>query len=316
MKDATLRQMKVFEAVARHLSYSRAAEELHMTQPGVSSHVKQLEAHTGVPLFEQFGRKVYLTTAGEEYLRYSRAILQEMKEADEAIAALKGIRGGKLDLAVISAGYFFPQLIAEFRARYDGVTVRLDVSNRDDILRRLAGNTTDLAIVLHPPEHTDVVAYAFAPQPHVIVAPPTHPLARKRRIALAELAAEPFIVRERGSDTRLVTDEVIAQTGVRLDIAMEIASTETIKQAVMAGLGIGLLSAHRIGLELRLRQLVTLDVEGFPVMRKWHVAHHAAKRLPPVAVAFKAFLLQEGAALIERWVATPSRKRIAASLRQ
>lgn len=316
MKDATLRQMKVFEAVARHLSYSRAAEELHMTQPGVSSHVRQLEAHTGVPLLEQLGRKVYLTAAGQEFLRYSRAIIQEMKEADEAIAALKGIRGGRLDLAVISAGYFFPCLIAEFRRRYEGVTARLDVSNRDDILRHLAGNTTDLAIVLHPPEHADVVAYAFAPQPHVIVAPPDHPLARRRRIPLAALAGEAFIVRERGSDTRMVLDEVISQTGARLSIAMEIASTETIKQAVMAGLGVSLLSAHRIGLELRLRQLVTLDVEGFPVMRKWHVAHHASKRLPPVAIAFKAFLLEEGAQLIERWVAAPSRKRIAAFLRQ
>lgn len=316
MKDATFRQMKVFEAVARHLSYSRAAEELRMTQPGVSAHVKQLEAHTGMPLFEQFGRKVYLTTAGEEFLRYSRAIIQEMREADEAIAALKGIRGGKLDVAVISAGFFFPRLIAEFRRRYEGVTVRLDVSNRQDILHHLQQNTTDLALVVHPPEHTDVVAYAFAPQPHVIVAPPTHPLARKRRLPLAALAAEPFIARERGSDTRMVVDEVMAQTGVRLNVVMEIASTETIKQAVMAGLGLSLLSTHRLGQELARRELVALRVEGFPVMRKWHVAHHAAKRLPPVALAFRSFLLEEGATLIERCVGTGARKRVAAFLRQ
>lgn len=310
MKDATFRQVKVFEAVARHLSYSRAAQELRMSQPGVSAHVKQLEAHTGVALFEHFGKKVYLTTAGQQFLRYSRAIIQEMKEADEALAALKGIRGGRLDIAVISAGYFFPQILAEFCRRHEGVSLRLDVSNRQDILRQLAENATDLAIVLHPPEHADVVAEPFAPQPHVIVAPPAHPLAGKRRIPLQALAAEPFIAREHGSDTRLVMEEVLAQAGARFNVAMEIASTETIKQAIMAGLGIGLLSAHRIGVELALRRLVVLDVEGFPVMREWHVAHHVNKRLPPVAIAFKAFLLREGAALIERWggAALPKRK--------
>jgi LysR family transcriptional regulator, low CO2-responsive transcriptional regulator len=311
MKNATFRQVKVFETVARHLSYSRAAEELRMSQPGVSSHVKQLEGHAGLPLFEQVGRKIYLTPAGHEMLRHSRAIMQELKEADEALAALKGIRGGRLNIAVISAGdYFFPGLLAEFCRRHENVTVRLSVNNREEIVRQLAGNTTDLTVLLRPPEDPDMVAEAFAPQPHVIIAPPEHGLARKRHIPLQALANEAFIVREQGSDTRLAMEELLAESRVKFNVTMEIKSTETIKQAVIAGMGIGFLSAHTIGHELELGRLSVLDVEGFPVMREWHLVHHKNKRLPPVAVAFKEFLLKEGAVLIERLVgrAMPKRK--------
>ena len=310
MTTPTFRQVKVFETVARHLNYSRAAAELRMSQPGVSSHVRQLERHSGLPLFEQVGKKIFLTSAGHELLRYSRAILQQLKEADEALAALKGVRGGRLNIAVISAGdYFFPGLLAEFCRRHESVTVQLAVNNREEIVRQLAENTTDLTVLLRPPGNPDIVAEAFAPQPHVIIAPPGHALVRKRRIPLQALAQEAFIVREQGSDTRLAMDELLAESRVRFNIAMEIRSTETIKQAVIAGMGISFLSAHTIGLELELGRLAVLDVEGFPVMREWHVAHHKSKRLPPVAVAFKEFLLQEGAALIERLVGRPAPKR-------
>ncbi|OGA61204.1 MAG: transcriptional regulator [Betaproteobacteria bacterium RIFCSPLOWO2_12_FULL_65_14] len=310
MKNATFRQVKVFETVARHLSYSRAAQELRMSQPGVSMHVRQLEAHAGLPLFEQLGRKVYLTTAGQEMLRYSRAILQQFKEADEALAALKGIHGGRLNIAVISAGdYFFPGLLAEFCRRHERVTVRLSVNNRQEILRQLAENTTDLTVLLRPPENRDMVAEAFAPQPHVIIAAPEHALAHKRHIALQALAHEAFIVREQGSDTRLAMEEVLAESRVKFNVTMEITSTETIKQAVIAGMGMSFLSAHTIARELELGRLAVLDVEGFPVMREWHVVHHRNKRLPPVAVAFKQFLLQEGAPLIEALVGRPMPKR-------
>jgi DNA-binding transcriptional LysR family regulator len=244
-------------------------------------------------------------------LRYSRAIIRELREADEALAALKGIRGGRLDIAVISAGdYFFPGLLAEFCRRYEDVTVRLTVNNREEILHQLAENTTDLTVLLRPPENPEIVAEAFAPQPHVIIAAPEHALARKRRIPLQALAKEAFIVRERGSDTRLAMEELLAESRVKLNVTMEIKSTETIKQAVIAGMGIGFLSAHTIGTELELGRLAVLDVEGFPLMRRWHIVHHRNKRLPPVAVAFKEFLLREGAALIERLVgrAMPKRK--------
>jgi LysR family transcriptional regulator, low CO2-responsive transcriptional regulator len=311
MRNATFRQVKVFETVARHLSYSRAAQELRMSQPGVSMHVKQLEGHAGLPLFEQLGRKIYLTTAGQEMLHYSRAIIQQFKEADAALAALKGIRGGRLNIAVISAGdYFFPGLLAEFCRRHERVTVRLSVNNRQEILRQLAENTTDLTVLLRPPENADLFAEAFAPQPHVIIAPPEHELVHKRHIPLQALAKEAFVVREQGSDTRLAMDEVLAESGVKLNVTMEITSTETIKQAVIAGMGMSFLSAHTIGAELELGRLCVLDVEGFPVMREWHIVHHKNKRLPPVATAFKRFLLEEGAAQIERLVgqASPRRK--------
>lgn len=308
--DATFRQVQVFETVARHLNYSRAAHELRMSQPGVSSHIRQLEAHVGLTLFEQVGRKIYLTPAGAEMLRYSRAIIQQLKEADEALAALKGIRGGRLNIAVISAGdYFFPGLLAEFCRRYERVSVRLSVNNRQEILRQLAENTTDLSVLLRPPENPDMLAESFAPQPHVIIAPPEHPLVNKRRVPLAALANEAFIVREQGSDTRLAMEEQLAESRLKFNITMEITSTETIKQAVIAGMGISFLSAHTIGRELELGRLAVLDVEGFPVMREWHIVHHKNKRLPPVATAFKQFLLEEGAMLIEDLVGQASPKR-------
>ncbi len=244
-------------------------------------------------------------------LRYSRTIIQQVKEADDALAALKGLRGGRLNIAVISAGdYFFPGILAEFCRRHESVTVRLTVNNRQEIVHQLEENTTDLAVLMRPPENPDMIAEAFAPQPHVIIAAPKHRLLRKRPVSLQALADEVLIVREQGSDTRLVTEELLTQSAVKFKSTMEIRSAETIKQLVIAGMGISLLSAHTIGMELELGRLCVLNVEGFPVMREWHIVHHKNKRLPPVAVAFKEFLLQEGAALIERLVGytVPRRK--------
>ncbi|MFX1674311.1 LysR family transcriptional regulator [Paraburkholderia sp. A2WS-5] len=300
MRNATLRQLKVFETVARHLSFSRAAEELHLTQPAVSTQVKQLEDHAGLPLFEQLGKKIYLTPAGSEMLHYSRAIIQQFHEVDEAMSQLKGISGGKLNVAVISAGdYFFPRLLAEFTRRYKGVQLNLSVHNREQLLQQLSTNQTDLAVMVRPPHTTDAINEAFAPHPYVIVAAPSHPLANKRNIKLSTLANEAFIVRERGSDTWNSMEEGFAGKITNLKIAMEIQSTETIKQAVIAGMGIAFLSAHTVSLELQVGHLTVLDVEGFPVMLNWYLVHRKNKRLPPVALAFKRFLLEEGKQLIE-----------------
>ncbi|MFX1764439.1 LysR family transcriptional regulator [Paraburkholderia sp. A1RI-2L] len=300
MRNATLRQLKVFETVARHLSFSRAAEELHLTQPAVSTQVKQLEEHAGLPLFEQLGKKIYLTPAGSEMLHYSRAIIQQFHEVDEAMSQLKGISGGKLNVAVISAGdYFFPRLLAEFTRRYKGVQLNLSVHNREQLLQQLSTNQTDLAVMVRPPHTTDAINEAFAPHPYVIVAAPSHPLANKRNIKLSTLANEAFIVRERGSDTWNSMEEGFAGKITNLKIAMEIQSTETIKQAVIAGMGIAFLSAHTVSLELQVGHLTVLDVEGFPVMLNWYLVHRKNKRLPPVALAFKRFLLEEGKQLIE-----------------
>jgi DNA-binding transcriptional LysR family regulator len=312
MKSATLRQFTVFEMVARHLSYSRAAHELHMSQAAVSIHMRQFEAHAELPLFEQVGRKIYLTSAGQEMLRHCRVIMRELQDADAGLRALKGLRGGQLDVAVISAGdYFFPGLLAEFCRRHEGVNVSLSVNNREGVVLELTENKSDLSVLLRPPESRDLLAEAFAPQAHVVIAPLGHALAGRRQIPLQEAAREPFIVREQGSDTRLAMDELAAETHIRFNIKMEIRSTETIKQAVIAGMGVGFLSAHTIARELELGRLAVLDVEAFPVMRKWHVVHHKNKRLPPVAVAFKKFLLDEGAELIEQLVGRVVAKHMA-----
>ena len=299
MKNATLRQLKVFETAARHLSFSRAAEELHLTQPAVSTQIKLLQQHAGLKLFEQLGKKVYLTPAGAEMLRYSRAIIELFRQAGEAMATRQGVSGGTLNVAVISAGdYFFPQLLAEFARSAAGVKLNLGVFNRQQLLQQLGDNLTDLAVMVRPPRELDTVNEPFAPHPYVIVARPDHPLARRRRIAIGTLLAEPFITRERGSDTWNSMEDGFGAQLAKLNIAMEIRSTETIKQAVIAGLGISFLSAHTIGHELQRRQLAVLDVVGFPLQMQWYVVHLRQKVLAPVAMAFKVFLLERGARLI------------------
>ncbi|AMP04927.1 LysR family transcriptional regulator [Collimonas pratensis] len=302
MKNATLRQLKTFEAVARHLSYSRAAEELHLTQPAVSLQVKQLEEHAGLPLFEQLGKKIYLTAAGIEMLRHGRMIIQQFRETEDAMAQLQGVAGGRLNVAVISAGdYFFPRLLAEFQRSHDNVSLKLTVHNREELLRSLHDNLTDLAIMVRPPEDACMIRQAFAPHPYVIVASPQHPLANKKNISRTRLLREPFIVRERGSDTWLSMRESFGEQLAQINVAMEIKSFETIKQAVIAGMGISFLSVHTISLELQVGNLVVLDVEGFPAMLNWYVVHRQNKQLPPVAIAFENFLMNDGAALIEKF---------------
>ena len=312
MKNATLRQLKVFEAVARNLSFSRAAEELHLTQPAVSTQVRKLQEHAGLPLFEQLGKKIHLTPAGEEMLHSSRAIIQQFKEVEEAMTQFKGVSGGTLNVTVISAGdYFFPRLLVEFAGRHSGVTLNFGVCNREELLAQLAANLTDLAIMVRPPQDADTLAEPFAPHPYVIVAAPGHPLAGRKRTAVSRLAREPFIVREKGSDTWHSMEEAFGEQLGKLNIAMEIKSTETIKQAVMAGMGVSFLSAHTISRELRSGSLAVLDVQGFPLMLNWYVVHRRSKRLPPVAQAFKSFLMKDGATLIEQTIGVQPKKRAA-----
>ena len=299
MKHATLRQLKVFEAVARLLSFSRAAEELHLTQPAVSTQVKKLEDHAGLALFEQFGKKIYLTPAGAELLDISRGIIQQFELAESAMTQFKGVSGGKLNVAVISAGdYFFPRLLVEFIGRHQGVVLNFAVHNREGLLSQMAANLTDLAIMVRPPVDADMVAEAFAPHPYVIVAPPAHALVGESAIRVERLLREPFIVRERGSDTWQSMQDGFGAHIDRLNIAMQIKSTETIKQAVIAGMGLAFLSRHTIAQELRTGSLKVLDVRGFPLMLNWYVVQRRHTRLPPVAQAFKDFLVNEGASLI------------------
>ena len=308
MKNATLRQLRVFESAARHLSLTRAAEELHLTAPAVSIQVKQLEGHAGAALFERAGRRLRLTQEGEEVLLHARGILGHLRGAEEAIAELGSLERGLLDVAVINAGdHFFPWIVAAFRRLHPGIRVRLTVQNRDELLARLAALDTDLAVISQPPEEPGHVATAFAPHPHVIAAAPGHPLAGKRRIALERIAAEPILTRERGSSTRLAMDQAFAEAGIVPRIEMEIAANETIKQAAAAGLGVGFLSAHALRQELALGSLVILDVEGFPVMRQWYVVRRSDRRLPRIAQAFERFVIDNGARLIGRDAVKPTR---------
>ncbi|HJS36807.1 MAG TPA: LysR family transcriptional regulator [Burkholderiales bacterium] len=304
MRNATLRQLRTFAEVARRLSFTAAAKALHLTQPAVSMQVRQLEEAAGLPLVEQLGRRVHLTDAGRELLRYAGGIADLMREAEEAMKALQGIGGGELSIAVTStAKYFAPRLLAEFRRRHPEVRLRLAVSNREAVVRALTDNAVDLAVMGRPPRGLDTDAAAFAKHPIAVIAAPDHPLAGRRRLPLEALAGETFIIRERGSGTRAAMEHVFAERSFRARETMEMSSNETIKQAVMAGMGIAFLSTHTIGLELRAGRLVLLAVSGLPVMREWYVIHRRGKRLSPAAQAFKSFLLEQGAALIERAVA-------------
>lgn len=289
----TLRQLQVFESVARLLSYTRAAEELHLSQPAVSMQIGQLESQVGLPLFDQLGRKVYLTEAGRELYHYSREIAAQLEEADEVIEALKGVRSGHLDIAVAStANHFATRLLASFSRQHAGVTFSLDVTNRETLLRRLVNNETDLVIMGKPPEGLELETQAFMENPLVVVAAPDHPLAGQREIPLERLQQETFVVRESGSGTRIAMERFFSDRGVELTTGMEMSSNEAIKQAVEAGLGLGIVSIHTLELELEARRLVLLDVAGMPILRHWYVVYRSGKRLSPVAGAFREYVLE------------------------
>jgi len=297
--NITFRQLKVFEAVARHLSYTRAAEELHMTQPAASMQIKQLEGQAGLPLFEQLGRKIYLTEAGQEMYHYSRAIAQQLEEMEEVFEEMKGVSHGRLDISVAStANYFATSLLAAFSQRHPGVTFSLDVTNRETLLRQLDANEKDLVIMGQPPRELDLVAEPFMDNPLVVIAPPDHPLVRASHIPLGRLQEETFVVREAGSGTRIAMERFFAQRGIELKTGMEMTSNEAIKQAVGAGLGLGIVSIHTLALELALGRLAVLEVSQLPILRHWYIVHRRGKRLSPVAQAFKEFLLQEAANLV------------------
>ncbi|MBI5042152.1 MAG: LysR family transcriptional regulator [Gammaproteobacteria bacterium] len=297
--NITFRQLKIFEAVARQLSFTRAAAELHLTQPAVSMQVKQLEQEAGVPLLEQLGKRIHLTEAGAEMHRYARAISTLLTEAEQVFGEMKGLKRGRLNITVAStANYFVPRLWATFRVRHPDVTVSLDVTNRAGLIRALAENQTDLVIMGQPPEDMDLVAESFMPNPLVVIAPPTHPLASAKNISPQRLQGETFLMREPGSGTRSLTERVFAEKGLDASTPIEMSSTEAIKQGVEAGLGLALLSVHTLEMELALQRLVVLDVEGFPVLRDWYIVHRAGKRLSAVAQAFRDFILQETTAIV------------------
>jgi LysR family transcriptional regulator, low CO2-responsive transcriptional regulator len=310
MRHATIRQMQVFDTVARRLSFSRAAEELHLSQPAVSLQIKQLEGLVGLALFEQIGRQLYLTTAGETVLGHARTVLGAVADAEEAVAALRGRRIGGLRIAVIStAKYFAPSLLSAFLSGYPGVELSLAIANREQVLAMLKANQVDLAIMGRPPADFPVAAVPFAKHPMVMIASPSHRLTR-RPITLQDLDGETFLVREPGSGTRTLMEGLLAEHSVVAGRSIEMASNETIKQAVMAGMGVSLLSRHTIGLEVSVGLLSILQVKGLPVLREWFVVHRESKQLLPVAGAFVNFLREEGVNRVEEATrCLPSRRR-------
>jgi len=302
VRDATLRQLQIFEAVACHGGFTRAAKALNLTQPAVSMQVRELENHAGLPLLERAGRSVRLTQAGEEVLRYVRSARRAQQDAEDALARLRGLEAGRLAIAAVStAKYFAPKFLARFTRAHPKVELRLLVHNREAVVQLLIANDVDLALMGTAPAQVETVATPFAPHPLVIVARPDHELSGKRRVPVAALSDETFLVREPGSGTRGAMERYFAQQGFLPRTTLEIGSNETIKQAVMAGMGLGFISLHAIGLELQARQLAVLRVDGLPVIRDWNVVHRRDKRLSPAADAFKAFVLQEGGAFLDRW---------------
>ncbi len=288
----TIRQLAVLEAVARNLSFTKAADELHLTQPAVSMQIKQIEESIGLPLFEQVGKKVFLTEAGQEMYNYSRSIQQQLAEAEAIIEDLKGVKRGTLTIAVAStANYFAPRLLAAFKENYDKVTFSLDVTNRKGLLNHLDNNDTDLVIMGRPPANMEVEAEFFMENPLVAIAPANHPLAGVESIPIVTLLKETFIIREEGSGTRTAIERFISDHGFEITTSLSMSSNEAIKQAVQAGLGLGIVSIHTLEMELELKRLTILDVESFPILRNWYVVHRKGKRLSPVAQAFKEYVV-------------------------
>ncbi len=294
----TFRQLSVFQAVARHLSYTRAAEELHLSQPAVSMQIHQLEEQVGLPVFEQIGKKIYLTQAGQELLPYAQAIARQLADAAEVMADLRGMRQGRLRVSVATtANYFAPRLLATFTQRFSGIKVTLDVTNREGLLRHLENNDVDIVIMGKPPAELEVVAEPFMDNPLVMIAAPDHPLTQRQQIPLAELQNQTFLVRERGSGTRIAMERCFQEQQLLLSTGMEMNTDEAIKQGVQAGLGLGIVSWHTLRLELELGRLVMLSVDSFPILRHWYIVHRQGRRLSAVAEAFRSLVLAEARSL-------------------
>ena len=295
-RHATLRQLQVFEAVARLGSFTRAAEELFLAQPTVSMQIKKLADTLGLPLFEHVGTRIQPTDTGREVYVACREIFHSLTNLEMKIADLKGVKRGRLRLAVItSAKYLAPQLLGQFGRMHPGVELSLKVTNRERLLERIAGHEDDFCILGQPPRELEVEAYPLVPNPLVVMASRDHPLVGTPSIPLKRLLDEPFIMREPGSGTRDAVIRLFASKNLDAPVArMEFASNEAIKHTVVAGLGITVLSMHSLVLEGTSGPIAILDVQGFPIQRHWYVIHPKNRKLSVVAQAFLEFVKQEG----------------------
>ena len=299
-RHGTLVQLRVFEAVARLGSFTRAGEETHMAQPTVSAHMKKLAETMGVPLVEHAGKRVRLTPAGEEVYATCRRIFEAFTELEHAIGDIRGLRAGKLRIATTTSGeYLLPQLLAAFVKRHPGIDVSLHVTSRDRLLERFDEDADDLYLLTNPPVRADLVTHRILPNPLVALAPLHHPLAKKRGLAFHRFAQEPLLVREPGSGTRLAAEEIFAQHGLRPRIRMELGSNDAIREAMIAGLGVALLYRYSLGVDLRSRGLTVLDVQGLPENGEWHLIRPAVKPRSGIAEIFVAFARDEAKRLFD-----------------
>jgi DNA-binding transcriptional LysR family regulator len=299
LRHGTLPQLRVFEAVARLGSYTRAAEELHIAQPTVSVQMKKLTATVGLPLLEQVGKRIHMTAAGQEVYRTCVELFETLSGMERGLSNLRGLTAGSLRLAVTSTGkYIAPRLLAAFVKEHPGLDVALHVGSWREIVERLTRNVDDLYILGNPPGDTEVVVQRIVPNPFFVYARADHPLSRERRIPFERIAQEPILVREKGSGTRRLTDQLFAKHGAKPNVIMEVASDEGIKEAILAGAGVSILSRHALGFEPS-RQLAMLDVEGFPVESHWHFAYPIGKQTSPIARAFLDFVRRNAREIID-----------------
>jgi DNA-binding transcriptional LysR family regulator len=287
----TLGQLKAFEAVARLGSFSRAAEELHVTQPAVSKKIRMLQEEVGLSLLEHVGKRLYLTDAGRELLTTCGDWLETWSRFEQSIADMKGLKQGHLRLAVVTTSkYFMPRVLGPFCDLYPGIDIAMQVVNRDRVLERLARNSDDLYVMGVPPEGAEIESERLMENPLIVLAPAFHPWAHRRKIPFTELADVAFVMREKGSGTRMTVEREFQRRGVPLRIKLELGSNEAIKQAVAGGLGLSILSRSTIRLDMAQSELVELDVEGFPIRRSWYMVWPRGKQLSVVARTFLEFL--------------------------
>ncbi|MGO9546143.1 MAG: LysR family transcriptional regulator [Rhodomicrobium sp.] len=294
MRNLTLRQLRILTAVTKTGSMAGAARQLHVTPPAITVQMQQLEENAGLPLIERLGEGTFPTQAGEVLLKVANRIEVLLAECDQEISQLKGIKGGRVTAGVVStAKYFAPKALAAFRQLHPEVELRLVVYNRRETIAALKDLSLDLAIMGRPPENLDLEASAIGDHPHIIIASGKHPLA-STPVSIAELADETFFIREQGSGTRMLMESLFQEAGFTPNVGMEIGSNETIKQAVIAGLGIAFISAHTVACEIGDGRLTALNVKGLPIVRKWHVVRLREKAVMPAGEAMWRFLTSEG----------------------
>lgn len=293
--NVTFRQLRLFRALADTGSVTAAARAMHVTQPTASMQLREIAQAVGLPLYELVGRRVRLTEVGEQLARTAREIDQAWEAFGQGVDAIKGLSRGRLRVSVVStAKYFMPRLLGAFCRRHPAIEVALEVLNRDGVVQRLREHRDDLYIMSMPPADLELVDEVFMPNPLVVIAPAADPLARRTGVPLKDLAQRRFVLREKGSGTRMACDAHFGRMRFRPDVRLELGSNEAVREAVAGGLGVGIVSSHALRGGRRADGVAVLDVQGFPLPSVWHLVHPAGARLSPLAQAFREHLRREG----------------------